>query len=126
MEIKKCIPIFRIFDEEKAREFYIDWLGFNIDWVDRPEDTPIYMPISRGGLVLHLSEHYGDCCPGSRIFIAMGKEELEVYHAELTSKEYKYMKPELEPMPWSELTFDVWDPFGNRISFNAMKEMPEL
>jgi uncharacterized glyoxalase superfamily protein PhnB len=122
MQIKRTIPIFRIFDEAKAREFYVDYLGFNVDWEDKPEDSPIYVQISRGGLIIHLSEHYGDCCPGSRIFVAMDRQELEQYHAELSSKDYKFMKPGLESMPWSELTFDVWDPFGNRISFNAMKD----
>ncbi len=122
MQIKRSIPIFRIFDEDKAREFYIDWLGFKVDWEDKPEETPIYMQISRGGLIIHLSEHYADCCPGSRIFVAMDRQEVESYHAELIAKDYKYMKPGLESLPWSELVFDVVDPFGNRISFNAMKD----
>lgn len=122
MQIKRSIPIFRIFDEAKALEFYVDWLGFKVDWEDRPEDTPIYLQISRGGLVIHLTEHYGDCCPGARIFVAMDRLEVESYHAELTAKEYKYSKPGLDCAPWSELTFDVVDPFGNRISFNAMKD----
>jgi hypothetical protein len=26
------VPIFRIFDYKKATEFYVDWLGFKIDW----------------------------------------------------------------------------------------------
>lgn len=122
MQIKRSIPVFRIFDEDKAREFYIDWLGFKIDWEDRPEDTPIYMQISRDGLIIHLTEHHGDCCPGSRIFVAMDRHEVESYHAELIAKDYKYSKPGIDSMPWSEVTFDVVDPFGNRISFNAMKD----
>lgn len=122
MRIKRSIPIFRIFDEAKAREFYIDYMGFAVDWEDRPEDSPVYLQISRGGLIIHLSEHYGDCCPGSRLFVAMERRDLEIYHAEISAKKYKYMKPGLEAMPWSELTFDVWDPFGNRISFNAMND----
>ena len=26
-------PIFRIFDIEKAHAFYLDYLGFQVDWV---------------------------------------------------------------------------------------------
>jgi uncharacterized glyoxalase superfamily protein PhnB len=122
MQIKRSIPIFRIFDEAKAREFYLDYLGFNVDWEDKPEDTPIYMQVSRGGLVLHLSEHFGDCCPGSHIFVAMDRQFVETYYAELSAKDYKYQRPGLEAAPWSEMTFDVTDPFGNRISFNAMND----
>ncbi len=32
-----AIPIFRIFSVEKAREFYLDFLGFTLDWEHRFE-----------------------------------------------------------------------------------------
>lgn len=32
MGFGKTKPILRIFDEEKAKEFYINFLGFRIDW----------------------------------------------------------------------------------------------
>ena len=55
---------------EKAKEFYVDFLGFTIDWEHRFEGvSPVYMQVSRGNLVLHLSEHYGDCCPGSTVYV---------------------------------------------------------
>jgi len=28
----QAIPIFRIFDVEKAQEFYVGFLGFHVDW----------------------------------------------------------------------------------------------
>jgi hypothetical protein len=35
------------------------------------------MQISRDGLTLHLSEHVGDACPGSTVFVRMrGNEDL--------------------------------------------------
>lgn len=115
------IAIFRIFDEAKAREFYIDWLGFKVDWEDRPEDQPIYMQISRGDLVLHLSEHHGDCCPGARLFVTMSRSAIDKYFDELTAKDYKYNKPGMGSAPWTDACFDVFDPFGNRLSFNATR-----
>ena len=30
--LQKAIPLIRIFDLDKASEFYIDWLGFYSDW----------------------------------------------------------------------------------------------
>lgn len=64
------VPIFRIFDYKKAIEFYVDWLGFKIDWEHKfGEDSPIYMQVSRDGIVLHLSENHGDCAPGSKAYI---------------------------------------------------------
>jgi len=54
-------PIFRIFDEAKAREFYVDFLGFTIDWEHRFEPgLPLYMQVSKDDCILHLSEHHGD------------------------------------------------------------------
>jgi hypothetical protein len=35
MPFTKTIPILRIFDEAKAKEFYVDFLGFKIDWGNR-------------------------------------------------------------------------------------------
>lgn len=66
------VPIFRIFDYKKAIEFYVDWLGFKIDWEHKFEDnSPIYMQVSRDGIILHLSEHHGDCAPGSKAYITV-------------------------------------------------------
>ncbi len=64
----QAIPIFRIFDVEKAREFYLDFLDMTVDWEHRFEDgAQVYMQVSLGPLKLHLTEHHGDCCPGSTI-----------------------------------------------------------
>ena len=36
---QQVIPVLRIFDIAKAREFYIDWIGFTIDWEHRFGDN---------------------------------------------------------------------------------------
>ena len=61
VSFEKTIPIFRIFDLAKAREFYVDFLGFSVDWERRfDEGSPTYIPVTRGEFTLHLSEHHGD------------------------------------------------------------------
>lgn len=62
-------PIFRIFDYNKAIAFYINWLSFTVDWEDKPENSPVYLQISLDGIVIHLTEHHGDCTPGARTHI---------------------------------------------------------
>jgi len=112
-------PIFRIFDYHKTKEFYVDWLGFTIAWEKRfSEDSPVYMQISLGEIILHLSEHHGDGTPGSHVFIEDFKGLTE-FHKQLIEKNYKYNKPGLEKAFWDEntLTMDVVDPFNNRILF---------
>ena len=62
--VARTVPILRIFSVEKAKEFYVDYLGFTIDWEHRFSDgDPLYMQVSLGTLVIHLSEHHGDACP---------------------------------------------------------------
>ncbi len=48
MGLSGITPILRIFDEAKAREFYVDFLGFSVDWEHRFGDNfPQYMQVSR-------------------------------------------------------------------------------
>ena len=113
----QTVPILRIFDEAKAREFYVEFLGFQIDWEHRFEpDMPLYMQVSRAGLTLHLSEHVGDACPGSTVFVRM--TGIEALHAELIARKYKYLRPGIEVAPWNAKCMEVIDPFGNRLRFN--------
>jgi len=115
--LEKNIPILRIFDVGKAKEFYIDWQGFKIDWEHQFEDNmPYYISISRDDIQIHLSEHHGDATPGSKVFILC--TEIEKYYAELKSRPYKYYRPGLEKTFYGALCIDVTDPFGNKLSFN--------
>jgi catechol 2,3-dioxygenase-like lactoylglutathione lyase family enzyme len=111
----RAIPILRIFDEAKAREFYCGFLGFAVDFEHRFEPKlPLYMQVSRAGLQIHLSEHHGDASPGSTTFVPMvGVRSL---HKELKDKDYGYGRPGIEQQPWGDV-LTVHDPFGNRIRF---------
>lgn len=113
----ETIPILRIFSVEKAKEFYLDYLGFTLDWEHRfGDDLPLYMQVSRAGLRLHLSEHHGDACPGSTVFVRM--RGIAALHRELEAKTYRYLRPGIEHAPWNARLLEVTDPFGNRIRFN--------
>ncbi len=117
MKTLRVIPLLRIFDVTKAKEFYLEWLGFGIDWEHRFEPSlPVYMQISRNGIVLHLTEHHGDCTPGSKVFIDC--EGLKGFHQLLEKKKYNYNRPGLEVAPWNALTMEVVDPFGNKLLFS--------
>jgi catechol 2,3-dioxygenase-like lactoylglutathione lyase family enzyme len=115
LKLSPAIPIFRIFSIDKAREFYVDFLGFKWEWEHRfSEDAPLYAQISRDAMTLHLSEHFGDATPGSALFVPM--KGIDEWHAELTQKNYRHARPGVETMPWGRV-LSVSDPFGNRISF---------
>ena len=116
MPLGRITPILRSFDEAKAREFYVDFLGFKIDWEHRFEpDLPLYMQVSKEDCIIHLSEHHGDCSPGSALRIAA--TDLEAYQEQLLAKQYKNARPGIEDTPWGTREMCINDPFGNRLIF---------
>ena len=111
MSYGKTTPILRIFDETKAKEFYVDYLGFKVDWENRLfDDAPLYLQVSKDQCAIHLSEHHGDCCPGGAMRIET--TELDTFEKELTAKKYKYYRPKIETMPWGTRDMSIIDPFG--------------
>jgi catechol 2,3-dioxygenase-like lactoylglutathione lyase family enzyme len=120
MRLGSPIPVLRIFDEAKAKEFYVGFLGFTVDWEHRfALELPLYCQVSRGGCLLHLSEHHGDASPGSALRIEV--DLLDELHAELTAKHYRYSRPGIEQQPWGR-DMSVADPFGNRLVFSELSD----
>jgi uncharacterized glyoxalase superfamily protein PhnB len=121
MKVGNPIPIIRSFDEAKAKEFYIEFLEFKVDWEHRFEDgTPLYMQISKGGCVIHVSEHHGDSCPGSSLRIEI--DELDVFQKHLSDKKYKNARPGITDQLWGR-DMSIADPFGNRVIFSELNNV---
>jgi Glyoxalase superfamily protein len=116
IQFDRAIPIFRIFSLDKAREFYLDFLGFKLDWEGSlGPNSPLYMQISRGSLAVRLSEHHGDATPGSHAYVTM--TDVKGLHRELNDKNYRHNRPGLQQQDWDMIELTVIDPFGNRITF---------
>lgn len=124
MKLHPPIPILRSFDEAKAREFYLDFLGFKLDWTHRFDDTlPLYMQVSRSDCILHISEHFGDALPGMALRIEV--EDAAAYQQQLLAQQYKHARPGLEETPWGAQEVRLTDPFGNRLTFYTTIEGKE-
>jgi uncharacterized glyoxalase superfamily protein PhnB len=116
MQLGRTIPVLRIFDEAKALEFYIDFLGFTKDWEHRFGDNfPIYLQVSRDRCILHLSGHFGDACPGAAVRIEA--EGVREYNELLRAKDYKHAKPGCVETEWNTIEMSISDPFGNKLIF---------
>lgn len=110
-----AIPVLRIYDLALARAFYVDFLGFRIDWEHRHgPDLPLYLQVSRGAVVLHLSEHHGDGTPGSVVWIRL--DDPAALFAELAGKAARFARPDPHGTE-AALT----DPFGNVLRFDASR-----
>jgi catechol 2,3-dioxygenase-like lactoylglutathione lyase family enzyme len=116
-----AIPVLRIFDLPKARAFYEGFLGFGWDWEHRFEPgLPAFVQVSRGALVLFLSEHHGDGTPGTKLILRMSG--LDAFHGALAGKAYRHARPGIEDRPWGWRDMEVADPFGNRLVFSERME----
>jgi len=116
MKIGNVTPILRAFDEAKSKEFYVDFLGFKVDWEHRFDDgAPLYMQVSKSDCVLHLSEHHGDSSPGAAMRIEV--DDIDALHKELSDKNYKNARPGIQDQPWGTRDMTISDPFGNKLIF---------
>jgi catechol 2,3-dioxygenase-like lactoylglutathione lyase family enzyme len=118
MPFTKTIPLLRILDEAKAKEFYVDFLGFKLDWGNRATGA-LFMQVSLDECVLHLSEHSGDASPGAAV--KLHTDRIEEYVAQLVAKDFPPGVAEQDPgvteQPWGSLDMVLVDPFGNRLIF---------
>lgn len=115
MILSNTTPIIRILNEAEAKSFYLEYLGFKLDWEHRFEPGfPIYFQVTRDQCVLHLSEHSGDCKVGSAMRIKV--QDIESFHKELTAKN-SGEKVCLKVMPWGTREMNIIDPFGNKLKF---------
>lgn len=111
------IPILRTFPGQEARRFYVDFLGFAVDWEHRfGEGMPLYQQVSREGCVLHLSEHHGDATPGSSVRIEIS--DVRRLQRDLVDSLVYPLRIGLDRHPWGD-DLAVPDPFGNRIIFHT-------
>ena len=125
INMQQVIPLLRMFDVQKAREFYCGYLGMSVDWEHTFEPgLPTYMQVSADGLVLHLTEHHGDCCPGSTVFVWM--TGIDEFHRRITSRPYPFLRPGIENTFYDARCLEVIDPFGNRLRFHEHLPSPQV
>lgn len=108
-------PVFRGFDEAKARSFYLDFLEFDLVFEHRFEPGfPLNMGVRCGDCLIHLSEHYGDATPGSSVRVPCAG--LDAFCAHLNAKKTNHARPGIIDQPWAR-DMTINDPFGNKLIF---------
>lgn len=111
-----AIPVLRIHDESLAKEFYLDHLGFGVEWEHRFEaGLPLYLRVRRGNTLLDLSEHHGDGTPGTVVWIPIGNAK--AFHADISRRPHRRVRPGIDRKAPGGPTVDVADPFGNTLRF---------
>jgi len=118
------IPVLRVFAVEQALQFYVEFLGFTLDF-GGPAGGPgtrWYGQASRCGTTLQLSEHPYDASRGATILVWMSG--LDALRSELDARRHvvpvwgpAVWMPEIEHAPWDARVLTVADPFGNHLRF---------
>jgi len=119
--IVELTPVLGIRSYEEAVAYYIDWLGFDLDWEWREApDKPVTMAISRGGVSLMLTE---DEVPGAS-WLTMAFANLEALAEEWNGKRNGSVSVELEE-PYDIPSVSLRDPVGNRLDFQGILSAEE-
>ena len=74
------------------------------------------MGIKKDGIQIHLSEHYRDTTPGSKVFIIC--DEIKKVFPGTAKQALQILSPRLEKNFYNSLCIGVINPFGNRVFFN--------
>ena len=116
--MERAYPVLRIDDYQQAVDYYVDFLGFEIDFEWRHEENfPVYMGVSRGGLALHLSEHQGE--PAGRPGAAyLQVDDVHAVYADLKRKDSELAEAPIE-QAWGSTELKLKDPFENALTFTS-------
>jgi len=115
-----AVPVLRIHDETLARQFYLDYLGFAVEWEHRFEpDMPLYARIRRDQTVLDLSEHHGDGTPGTTVWVPVA--DVTALHADISGRPHPRVRPGIDHDAPGGPTIAVTDPFGNMLRFCELR-----
>jgi catechol 2,3-dioxygenase-like lactoylglutathione lyase family enzyme len=110
----QCVmPTLRMTSYEQSKAFYVDGLGFQIDWEHRfKPDFPVFMQVSREGLAFFLSEHTGDCPVGGLVHLYV--PDVDAWYAEFQSKGVQVKEPPNQSLQGlRDMTIE--DPDGNKL-----------
>ena len=111
-----AVPVLRMLDVPTTHEFYLDYLGFTVEWEHRfAPGMPLYTRIHRDHLVIDLSEHAGDGTPGSGIWVPV--TDLHALHHELSTKNRPGRQPTIDDHAPGGPTMALMDPSTNVIRF---------
>ncbi|HEX8237842.1 MAG TPA: glyoxalase superfamily protein [Abditibacteriaceae bacterium] len=111
--VQTVFPALRITDYERSRSFYVDGLGFTIDWEHRfGPDFPVFMQLSREGQSFYLSQHAGDCQPGGLAYFYV--PDVGAWYAQMQERGVVVDEPP-QDQEWGNREMQLHDPDGNTL-----------
>jgi catechol 2,3-dioxygenase-like lactoylglutathione lyase family enzyme len=113
---QRVMPTLRITDYSRSKSFYVDDLGFQIDWEHRFKgDFPVFMQVSRDGLAFFLTEHTGDCPVGGLVHLYV--PDVDAWFSEFQKKGVVREAPSESLQGLRSMS--VVDPDGNKLMIHT-------
>ena len=111
--VQRVVPTLRIGNYARSKAFYVDALGFRIDWEHRFEPHfPVFMQVSRDDMALFLTEHRGDCEFGGLVHFYV--DDVDAWYAEFVQQGVAVHEPPNESLQGLR-DMTVLDPDGNKL-----------
>jgi len=111
--MQRVMPTLRMTNYARSKAFYVEQLGFQIDWEHRFEPHfPVFMQVSRDGMAFFLTEHRGDCPVGGLLHLYV--PDVDAWYAEFLSKGVAVQEPPNESLQGLR-DMTIVDPDGNKL-----------
>lgn len=109
------IPQLRITRAARSLPFYVQGLGFTVDWQHQFEPgLPLFLQLTREGQTIFLTEHRGDCEVGGAVYFVV--PDVEACYRQFSAAGVVPTEPP-QDAPWGAREMLVTDPDGNRLRF---------
>ncbi|MFQ4138602.1 glyoxalase superfamily protein [Nodosilinea sp. PGN35] len=111
---QRVIPALRITQYERSKAFYLDQLGFELEWEHRfAPHLPVFMAVVCDRMRLYLSAHAGDCQVGGLVHFVV--PEVETWHQDFLKRGVPVTVPPNNDLGFWQMT--IADPDGNQLRF---------
>ena len=109
------IPQLRMRHADTTLPFYVQGLGFVVDWEHRFESGfPLFAQLTRDGQTIFLTEHGGDCEVGGAVYFIV--EDVDALHRAFSAANVPIEQPPHDT-EWGSREMRLRDPDGNRLRF---------
>jgi uncharacterized glyoxalase superfamily protein PhnB len=111
------IPQLRITNARDSLAFYVEGLGFAVDWQHQFEPGfPLFLQLTRDSQTIFLTEHTGDCQVGGAVYFIV--PDVDDCYRDFSGRGLvSIQRP--EDTAWGSREMVVTDPDGNRLRFAA-------
>jgi uncharacterized glyoxalase superfamily protein PhnB len=117
---KEVQPVLPVRDVDRALRFYVERLGFQLAFRDRPGPDVRYAGLRRDGVELHLQWHDEADFHGveaGTLMLRFVVDDPDALFAEYEDKGVFHERTRLADTPWGTREFGFFDPDGNGLTF---------